>query len=79
MIVIPVKDIYQNIKGVGKVKELTKGKQYENLFSSTLTIKSKSISVINDLGQRRTFYKSNKFITLQRHREEQIKSILNES
>ena len=32
MIVIPVKD-YQNIKGVGKVKELTKGKQYENLFS----------------------------------------------
>lgn len=28
-IVIPVRDFYRNITGQGKVKELTKGKQYE--------------------------------------------------
>ena len=28
-IVIPIKDFYRNIPGQGKVKELTKGKQYE--------------------------------------------------
>jgi molybdopterin synthase catalytic subunit len=80
--IIAVKDTYKNISGVGKVKELTKGKTYENIETTAyqhLAYK-KSYLIITDLGERKRYYKMNMFIKEKKYimlnRENMINSIL---
>ena len=59
--IISVKDFYKNIKGVGKVKELTKGNIYEDIDDSIFT--SPSFLIKNDLGETKRYYKMNMFMS----------------
>lgn len=80
--IIAVKDTYKNIPGVGKVKELTKGKAYENIETRSYQHLSgkKSYLVITDLGQGKRYYKLNVFMTEKKYimlnRDKMISSIL---
>ena len=61
--IISVKDFYKNIKGVGKVKELTKGNIYEDIDNSSMLFTSPSFLIKNDLGETKRYYKMNMFIS----------------
>ena len=71
-IVIPVKDFYRNITGQGKVKELTKGKQYE---CGIETLGNKSFFLRTDLGDMKMYSKKNMFITKSMSRDNKLKEL----
>jgi len=71
-IVIPVRDFYRNIPGQGKVKELTKGKQYE---CGIETLGNKSFFLRTDLGDMKVYYKKNMFITKSMSRDIKLKEL----
>jgi molybdopterin synthase catalytic subunit len=80
--IVAVKDTYKNINGVGKVKELTKGKTYDNIETTAyqhLAYK-KSYLIITDLGERKRYYKMNMFIKEKKYimlnRDKMISSLL---
>ena len=77
--IISVKDFYKNIKGVGKVKELTKGNIYEDIDDSML-FTSPSFLIKNDLGETKRYYKMNMFMSESKYkmlnRDKLINSIL---
>lgn len=74
MIVIPVRDFYQNIPEEGKVRELTKDKLYECKVEYNWG--KKYFSLINDLGDKKTYCKKNMFITKSKVRDNKIEKIL---
>lgn len=59
MKVVAVKDFYFNIKGKGKVKELTEGKSYELIPS--IYFNKKDVFIVNDLGENKLYHKKNMF------------------
>ncbi len=61
--IISVKDFYKNIKGVGKVKELTKGNIYEDIDNSSMLFTNSSFLIKNDLGETKRYYKMNMFMS----------------
>lgn len=61
--IISVKDFYKNIKGVGKVKELTKGNIYEVIDNSSMLFTNSSFLIKNDLGETKRYYKMNMFMS----------------
>lgn len=65
MKVVVVKDFYKNIKGKGKIKELTEGKSYDRI---ELIFNKKDICIINDLGERKFYYKKNMFRNIAQQR-----------
>jgi hypothetical protein len=69
-IVIPVRDFYRNIPGEGKVRELTKGKQYE------CGVEGASFFLRTDLGDMKMYSKKNMFITKSKSRDNKINQIL---
>lgn len=71
-IVIPVKDFYRNIPGQGKVKELTKGKQYE---CGIETLGNKSYFLRTDLGDMKMYTKKNMFISKSMSRDNKLKEL----
>ena len=71
-IVIPVKDFYRNIPGQGKVKELTRGKQYECTIE---TLGNKSFFLRTDLGDMKMYSKKNMFITKSMSRDNKLKEL----
>ena len=71
-IVIPVKDFYRNIPGQGKVKELTKGKQYE---CGIETLGKKHFFIRTDLGDMKVYYKKSMFITTSMSRDNKLKEL----
>jgi len=73
-IVIPVRDFYRNIHGKGKVRELTKGKQYECGIENNYG--KKYFFVRTDLGDMKMYSKKNMFITKATARDNKIKQIL---
>jgi hypothetical protein len=74
-IVIPVRDFYRNIPGKGKVRELTKGKQYE-CGIETFKVFYKSFYLRTDLGDMKMYSKKSMFITKAKSRDNKIKQIL---
>jgi hypothetical protein len=78
MIVIAVKDYYLNINGKGKIKELTKDKEYTII--SINQPHQKGVCIINDLGIFKIYYKKNMFIKksnwLTKIREQKINQLL---
>ena len=68
-IVIPVRDFYRNIPGQGKVKELTKGKQYE------CGVEGKSFFLRTDLGDMKMYSKKNMFITKSMSRDNKLREL----
>lgn len=77
--IISVKDFYKNIKGVGKVKELTKGNIYEDIDNSSMLFTNSSFLIKNDLGETKR-YKMNMFMRESKYkmlnRDKLINSIL---
>jgi hypothetical protein len=71
-IVIPVRDFYRNIPGQGKVKELTKGKQYE---CGIETLGRTHFFIRTDLGDMKVYYKKNMFITKSMSRDNKLKEL----
>lgn len=71
-IVIPVKDFYRNIPGQGKVKELTKGKQYECGIEK---LGSTHFFLRTDLGDMKVYYKKSMFITTSMSRDNKLKEL----
>jgi hypothetical protein len=71
-IVIPVRDFYRNIPGQGKVRELTKGKQYE---CGIETLGNKSFFLRTDLGDMKMYTKKNMFITKSMSRDNKLKEL----
>lgn len=71
-IVIPVRDFYRNIPGQGKVKELTKGKQYE---CGIETLGRTHFFIRTDLGDTKVYYKKNMFITKSMSRDNKLKEL----
>jgi hypothetical protein len=78
--IISVKDFYKNIKGVGKVKELTKGNIYEDIDNSSMLFTNSSFLIKNDLGETKRYYKMNMFMSESKYkmlnRDKLINSIL---
>ena len=77
MIVIAVKDYYLNISGKGKIKELTKDKEYTII---SISQPQKGVCIINDFGIFKIYYKKNMFIKksnwLTKIREKKINQLL---
>ena len=71
-IVIPIKDFYRNIPGQGKVKELTKGKQYE---CGIETLGNKRFFLRTDLGDMKMYSKKSMFITKSMSRDNKLKEL----
>jgi hypothetical protein len=72
--VYPVKNVYKNIRGYGKVKILTKDKAYDCLVGKNSRIKVKI--VIDDLGNAFQINKSNLFYTKINRRDNIINQLL---
>ena len=73
-VLIPVKNFYRNIPGEGKVKELTKGKQYENRVEYSWS--KKYFFIRTDLGDVKMYCKKNMFITKSKSRDNKINQLL---
>jgi hypothetical protein len=67
MKVVAIKDFYFNIKGKGKIKELTKGKEYEKIES--IYFGKNDVFIINDLGESKLYLKKNMFRNIAQQRD----------
>jgi uncharacterized protein (DUF39 family) len=77
--VVATKDLYQNIKGVGKIKELTKGKVYESYANKSLPDSTSNfklhIAIINDLNEFKIYVKRNMFKSISKSRNDKLTQI----
>jgi hypothetical protein len=83
--VVATKDLYQNIKGVGKIKELTKGKVYKsythkNIFNLPSTdwryiMNDLNQFIMNDLNEFKIYGKKNMFKSISKSRTDKLKQI----
>ena len=73
-IVLPIKTLYKNIKGVGKVKELTSDKFYECRIEKKYGMTF--YYLINDLGIESVYTKKSMFQTLSQYRDKKVNQIL---
>jgi hypothetical protein len=73
--IYPVKNVYKNIRGYGKVKILTKDKAYDCLIGSHNVLKIRLVT--DDLGNQFQINKSNLFYTKVNRRDNIINQILN--
>jgi hypothetical protein len=69
MKVVAAKNVYLNKKGSKKIKILTKGKNYNSLFSNNF-----KYTIINDLGVV-GYYEKNFFTDLSSNRVNKLKEI----
>jgi len=73
--IYPVRNVYKNIPGKGKVKILTKDKAYNCLVGSHNVLKIRLVT--DDLGNTFQINKSNLFYTKVNRRDNIINQILN--
>jgi hypothetical protein len=70
----PVRDIYKNIPGKGKIKILTKDKAYSSLNGNYIGLKIRIIT--DDLGNQFQINKSKQFYTKVKRRDNIINQLL---
>lgn len=70
MKVVAIKNIYLNIKGQTKIKEITKGKVYETLTLSYFS-KNNDKYVVNDFNTIK-LYKDKTFKSIEKNRDDKL-------
>lgn len=73
-VIYPVKNIYKNLPGVGKIKILTKDKPYNLIFSNSIGLKIRIVT--DDLGNQFQIKKSKLFYTRVKRRDSIINQLL---
>jgi hypothetical protein len=73
-VIYPVKNVYKNLPGVGKIKILTKDKPYDSIFGNYSGLKIRIVT--DDLGNQFQINKSKLFYTKVKRRDSIINQLL---